>query len=177
MADIKKKFPEVTASTSVQSTALVLLYQNGNPETATVTDIVSTATTTFATAAQYRSKTGSVAVSPAIAYSAADYVALSDAASIAWDMNLGINFSVTLAGNRTLAFPSNPTFRQRGTIKITQDATGSRTLTLATSAGFYTESGAALLDIGLDANEVSYVDYFVEESGFIRMVPSQWVAV
>jgi hypothetical protein len=38
------------------------------------------------------------------------------------------NFSVTLGGNRTLANPSNQTAGQSGTIVMTQDGTGSRTL-------------------------------------------------
>lgn len=55
--------------------------------------------------------------------------ALTDGASIATDASLGVNFYVTLAGNRTMAAPTNPTDWQIIRYYITQDATGSRTLT------------------------------------------------
>jgi hypothetical protein len=54
---------------------------------------------------------------------------LTDGASIDWDTSVGFNAKVTLAGNRAM---NNPTNLQDGltyTLKITQDATGSRTLT------------------------------------------------
>ena len=53
---------------------------------------------------------------------------LTDGATITPDFYVRNNFSVTLAGNRTLANPSNPTAGQSGIIYVTQDATGSRTL-------------------------------------------------
>lgn len=59
---------------------------------------------------------------------------LTDAASIALDASLGNHFRVTLAGNRTLAAPTNPTDGQYIRIEVIQDATGSRTLTLTTGA-------------------------------------------
>ena len=55
-------------------------------------------------------------------------VGLSDAASISTNLTLSNNFSVTLAGNRTLANPTNIAAGQSGSIFITQDGTGSRTL-------------------------------------------------
>lgn len=56
------------------------------------------------------------------------FVALTDAATIAVDMGAGINFSVTLGGNRTLGAPTNSIAGQSGLILVTQDGTGSRTL-------------------------------------------------
>ena len=53
---------------------------------------------------------------------------LTDAATIAYDVDLGINASVTLAGNRTLANPTNLRAGMRGSVVVTQDATGNRTL-------------------------------------------------
>lgn len=53
---------------------------------------------------------------------------LTDASTIAVDMSVGNNFSVTLGGNRTLGNPTNLTAGQSGIIFITQDGTGSRTL-------------------------------------------------
>lgn len=55
--------------------------------------------------------------------------ALTDGATITWDLSVSTNASVTLAGNRTLAI-TNPVAGMYGTLVVTQDATGTRTLTL-----------------------------------------------
>jgi len=54
--------------------------------------------------------------------------ALTDGASIAWDVSLGAFATVTLGGNRTLANPSNLKAGAAYAVKITQDGTGTRTL-------------------------------------------------
>lgn len=54
--------------------------------------------------------------------------ALTDGATITANFAVANNFSVTLGGNRTLANPSNLTAGQSGAIFISQDGTGSRTL-------------------------------------------------
>jgi hypothetical protein len=56
-------------------------------------------------------------------------VALTDAATITIDAQQGDDFRVTLGGNRTLAAPINPTDGQHITVLVTQDGTGSRTIT------------------------------------------------
>ena len=56
--------------------------------------------------------------------------ALTDATTIEWNPTLGLNASVTLAGNRTLSFTSTPAVGSYGTLVVTQDATGGRTITL-----------------------------------------------
>jgi hypothetical protein len=55
---------------------------------------------------------------------------LIDATTISWNPTLGLNASVTLAGNRTLSFSSTPVAGSYGTLVVTQDATGGRTLIL-----------------------------------------------
>jgi len=55
-------------------------------------------------------------------------VMLSDAASIATDAGIGNVFTVTLAGNRTMAAPSNLVNGATYIWVVKQDATGSRTL-------------------------------------------------
>jgi len=60
-------------------------------------------------------------------------VTLTDAATVATDASLGNHFRVTLAGNRTLGNPTNPTDGQRCVWELIQDATGSRTLTLGSA--------------------------------------------
>ena len=53
---------------------------------------------------------------------------VSDGGTISFDLSLGNVFKTTLAGNRTLAV-ANPTDDQIFTVILTQDATGSRTVT------------------------------------------------
>ena len=71
-------------------------------------------------------------------FSAMTAVALTDAATIAVDASQGNLFRVTLAGNRTLGAPSNPTDGQTIHFEITQDGTGSRTLAYASAYEFST---------------------------------------
>lgn len=86
------------------------------------------ATAAIATVAEYRAKTASNLLDMTVWDSGA-LVTLTDAATVAVDLGTGINFSLTLAGNRTLGQPSNASkVGQCGFIKILQDATGSRTL-------------------------------------------------
>jgi len=59
---------------------------------------------------------------------------LTDAPTIAWNPLNGLNASVTLGGNRTLSFSSTPAAGAYGTLVVTQDATGSRTITLPSTA-------------------------------------------
>jgi hypothetical protein len=60
--------------------------------------------------------------------------ALTDGLTINWNPALGLNASVTLGGNRTLSFTSTPIAGAYGTLVVSQDATGSRTITLPTTA-------------------------------------------
>ena len=57
-------------------------------------------------------------------------VALVDAANIAWDFDQGATATVTIAGNRTLAVPTNGADNVLYLLRATQDATGLRTLML-----------------------------------------------
>lgn len=93
-------------------------------------------------------------------------VALTDAANISWDHNDGVDFTVTLAGNRTLDFPDNPKVGQKGRIRVVQDATGSRTLAIA--AGLETADSAGI-ELSTGANAEDYLDYDVVSTGKIRI--------
>jgi hypothetical protein len=86
-------------------------------------------------------------------------VALTDGATITPNFATGNNFSVTLAGNRTLASPTNLTAGQHGSITITQDATGSRTLAYGSSWKF---SGGTAPSLTTTANAVDVLAYYVE---------------
>lgn len=81
-----------------------------------------------ATAAQYRANTANKFLDTSGVWSAAGYVGLTDAATIAVDLSLGINFSLTMINNRALGNPSNTKDGQSGIIVFTQDGTGTRTL-------------------------------------------------
>lgn len=57
------------------------------------------------------------------------FFALTDAATIAWNMNDGYNAKVTLGGNRIIGTPTNPVEGRTYTLQLIQDGTGSRTIT------------------------------------------------
>lgn len=69
------------------------------------------------------------AVAPAV-------VVLSDAATIAVDASLGNDYRVTIAGNRAMGNPSNPTDGQKMTLQVTQGAGGSFTLSWGSTYEF-----------------------------------------
>ena len=88
-------------------------------------------------------------------------VALTDAASVAVDLSLGNNFTLTLAGNRTLAAPTNVTAGQSGVIIVTQDGTGSRTLAYNSVFKF---AAAAAPTLTTTASAVDVLAYYVESA-------------
>lgn len=91
-------------------------------------------------------------------------VALTDGATITPDFNAGNNFSVTLAGSRTLANPTNLTAGQSGVIYITQDATGSRTLAYGSAWDF---AGGTAPTLSAAAGAVDVLVYAVRTTGSI----------
>jgi len=91
-------------------------------------------------------------------------VALTDGATITPDFAAGNNFSVTLAGNRTLANPTNLTAGQAGTIVITQDGTGSRTLAYGSNWKF---PGGTAPTLTTTAAAVDVIAYYVESASRI----------
>lgn len=119
---------------------------------------------TEATQAEVRSGTAAVAISPSVYYSAHQPVVLTDAATIAVDMNSGIVFKVTLGGNRTMANPTNQKVGQAGEFWIFQDATGGRTLSWDTNYFFI---GSVPIQ-PTAANAVCVIAYRVMASGEIR---------
>jgi hypothetical protein len=93
-------------------------------------------------------------------------VSLTDAATIAVDLSLGNNFSVTLAGNRTLGAPTNQTAGQSGVIVVTQDSTGSRTLAYNS---VYKFAGGTAPTLTTTASAVDVLAYYVESSSRITV--------
>ncbi|MHA6686344.1 hypothetical protein [Mesorhizobium sp. A556] len=94
-------------------------------------------------------------------------VALTDAASIAWDMATGINFKVVIgAADRALANPTNQIIGKNGFINVHQDATGGRSITTW---------GSNFIWIGPEAswpstpNARTKIAYFVTASGEVEL--------
>lgn len=97
--------------------------------------------------------------------------AITDATTIAWNCSVTDMATVTLAGDRTLSVPLGvPYDGQELSIRIKQDATGTRTLALA--AGYRTSSVAVTL--GTTANSTNILTFMYDEVaakwGLIRNV-------
>lgn len=93
--------------------------------------------------------------------------ALTDGATITPDFSVTNNYSVTLGGNRTLANPTNITAGQSGSIFVSQDATGSRTLAYGTYWDF---AGGTAPTLSTAASAVDRIDYVVRTSTSIHAV-------
>jgi hypothetical protein len=93
--------------------------------------------------------------------------ALTDGSTITPDFAVANNFSVTLGGNRTLANPSNLTAGQAGSIFISQDGTGSRTLAYGSQYDF---AGGTAPTLSTAASAVDRIDYVVRTTGSIHCV-------
>jgi len=92
---------------------------------------------------------------------------LTDAASITSDFALGNNFLVTLAGNRTLAAPTNVVAGQSGSIYLIQDGTGSRTLGYNTAWQFVS---ATVPTLSTGASDVDMLVYMARSAATIDAV-------
>ena len=92
---------------------------------------------------------------------------LTDGATITPDFATANNFTVTLAGNRTIANPTNITAGQSGSIFIVQDGTGSRT---AAWGSFWDFAGGTAPTLTTTAAGVDRVDYVVRSSTSIHTV-------
>lgn len=108
-----------------------------------------------ATSAQFRSNTAGKQLSTDGVWGAAASVALTPGATVSIDLNTGINFTLAMGGNYTLANPTNGKDGQAGKIEITQDATGSRTL--AYGGNWFFDGGVdPTLSTSANARDVLY---------------------
>jgi hypothetical protein len=110
-------------ATNIPDTSLAdIRYVRASVSSSIVAEKTFTASVIFTSAVRME---GLVSLSGAVK---SHITTLTDAASITTDFNTANMFMVTLAGNRTLAAPSNATTGQTGSIYVVQDGTGDRTL-------------------------------------------------
>ena len=95
-----------------------------------------------------------------------EVTALTSGTSVAIDLSLANNFSLTIGHAATLANPTNATAGQSGAIVITQDGVGSRTLVYAGNWNF-TGGTAPDLTATLTTGKDVLV-YYVESSTIIH---------
>ena len=156
-ADINAKAPLASPALTGTPTA---------PTAASGTNTTQIATTAFVTAAS----SGGVSLDTANTWTKGqrgEVTALTDAATITPDLNDSNNYSVVLAGNRTLANPTNCTAGQSGSIFIVQDGTGSRTLSWGSYWDF---AGGTAPTLTTTAAAVDRVDYVVRSASSIHAV-------
>jgi hypothetical protein len=155
-----------TVTTNANLTGAIT--SNGN-----ATSLGSFTSSNLATAITDETGTGSVVLSNSPTFTgtvtapiyASTPQPLTDAASISWNPTNGLNASVTLGGNRTLSFTSTPAIGSYGTLVVTQDATGNRTITLPTSLTnkvLGLASTATTIDLSTAANAKDILNFYYD---------------
>jgi hypothetical protein len=137
-----------------------LIYDNSG------TDVEITIST-LPTAAQVAAKAGLDTAQTFTAAQRGTIGTLTDGATITPDFATANNFTVTLAGNRTIANPTNLTAGQSGSIFIVQDGTGSRT---AAWGSYWDFAGGVAPTLTTTAAGVDRVDYVVRSATSIHAV-------
>ena len=97
--------------------------------------------------------------------------ALTDGSTITINFASGIHYSVTLGGNRTLGNPNNisSSLGQSGSIFITQDGTGGRTLAFHADYKFV---GGTAPTLSTAAGAVDRIDYILKEANTVHCAVS-----
>ncbi|TGT71059.1 hypothetical protein EN802_19170 [bacterium M00.F.Ca.ET.159.01.1.1] len=122
------------------------------------------ASAAIASNSEFQLGTASKLLTAAALKSTVAYQALTDAATISWDMSLGNNGSVALAGNRTMGNPTNanPLF---GFVWKVTATTSARTLDKGMN--FVVAAGVESFPITIQTTETVYVVGFVDTSSRI----------
>lgn len=155
----------VIACSDQNALGTLISSQQFTPSNTSVT-FAKLSTTAVATLSEFRSATADKLLTSKAPWDAAAFVSLSYASTINLDLNAGINFSVTLTGNATLANPTNAKVGQSGMIVVTQDATGGRTFSFGTNYKFANGSAPSP---DTTASYVNAYNYFVVSSTFIMI--------
>ena len=148
---------QLNVMATVTASATELNVLDGIPAGLTSTELGYSDGVTSAIQTQMDTKTASTAVNNWTAGQSGEITALTDGATITIDMADSNNFSVTLAGNRTFANPSNDTAGQSGSIFITQDGTGSRTASWGTDWEFAGGTAPTLTTTAAASDRIDYV--------------------
>lgn len=120
-----------TTYTITQDRGVVLIISDGVGWRVLMTFSGGTSTPAFLDVAQ--TFTAIQTFSKAILYTEQ---VLTDAVTISWPMDLGVNAKVTLGGNRNMANPTGENPGQFGQLRVLQDVTGGRTITWGTAYQF-----------------------------------------
>ncbi len=92
------------------------------------------------------------------------FQALTFGTTITWDQTKGATSAVTLTGNATLSV-TNAVAGMYGLVRVTQDATGSRTLTLPANSKVI-NGGAAAVILTTTANATDVLSYFYDGTNY-----------
>jgi len=118
-----------------------------------------------ATVSDYRTDAaGFKALTPETVWDSTAYVALTDGTTIAVDMSAGFNFSVSIAGNRTLSNPTNVKM-QAGKFKVTASG-GDRTIDVGTN---YKKTADLSFPVTIVSGETAFIYYDVDDSTHINI--------
>lgn len=133
------------------------LVQGGGALSGNITLTVAAASNT-----EYRAGSNTThALTTGGVWSAAKPTVLTDGANVAVNMDNGLNFQLTLGGNRHLDNPTGAKPGQSGFIRIKQDATGNRTLSFGVNWVF---AGNTAPTLSTDGNIRDYLSYVVYSS-------------
>jgi hypothetical protein len=133
---------------------------------AAITTMITNAALSAASVSEILQKVATKVLRVDRLWDAGVFVALTDAATIALDLQTGLNFSVTLGGNRTLGAATHLKEGQSGIVKVSQDGTGGRTLSFGSGYKFF---DGLTPDLNTAANAVNLLHY--------EVVPGSIVAV
>ena len=150
--------PALTSRANVKSTTGSLLTLTS---AAIVSVVPSAADLTPATTAEYLANTSGLLLSTDKVMASGAYFGLTSGTTIAWDMASGFNASVTLAHAATLSNPTNTIVGRGGSIVVTQDGTGSRTLASGTN---WEAAGGSFPTLSTAAGTKDVLTYFVQSS-------------
>lgn len=134
--------------------------------TTIITTMIAAASLAVASVAEILTGVATKVVRVDHLWGAGAFVSLTDASTIALDLSTGINFDVTLGGNRTLGNPTNAKEGQSGAIKVVQDGTGGRTLSFGTSYKFF---DGLVPDLKTTAGAVNRLGYLVLDDGTVEI--------
>ena len=101
-------------------------------------------------------------------------VTLTPGSTVAWDMGLSNNYTLTLEDNSTaLSNPTNEVPGTSGSVLLIQDGTGSRVISFGTH---YLFAGGTDAVLSTGANAVDRLDYFVQAADKVHCVVTKALA-